>query len=242
MDQVLSIRPFMLLMFKASQGAIHSRCFGACVTCLHGLLPLVTMRQMGDGLNWIWKNFFFPLVWGFCNVLGLIQNPTCYDKIQPARWLHDFSCDCCWAGGQPLWISYVSPSFTGWNCLKIQLRFAQWQLGSWEDGSWSFPAILLWASRFWSATSPPFPLEPLPRYGASNHLQSFRTASSVAIARMEAWTSIPQDCSQPVCTGIWHHGFPNVRMPMLGEAGCAYVMMMALLHPKVTTLVPLVQR
>lgn len=129
MDQVVSIRSFMLLMFKASQGAIWQQVFQCLCDLPAHSVAFSDQEADGRCVELNLEEFFF------CNALGLIQNPTCYGKIHPARWSRDFSCDCCWAGGWLLWISCIIPSSTGWNCLKTPLRFAQWKLGSWEDRS-----------------------------------------------------------------------------------------------------------
>lgn len=122
----------------------------------------------------------------------------------------------------------------------------QWLFGSWEDGScWpahlSFPAVPLLAVRFACTTSPPFPLESLPQYIASKQLQGFQDSLNCSYSQDGGRNSHPADHSQPLCTGIWHSGFPNVRMVVFGWAGCTYVMMVALSQPGWTTLVPLLQ-
>lgn len=86
----------------------------------------------------------------------------------------------------------------------------------------SFPTILLLAVRFWCAMSPPFPLESLPQYIASKQLQGFQDSLNCSYSQDGGWDSHPADHSQPLCTGMWHPGFPNVRMLVLGWAGCTY--------------------
>lgn len=175
---------------------------------------------------WI-ESDFFPLVWGFCNALGLIQSPTCCGKIQPARWSHDFSCDCCFAGGHPLWILSITSSFLvetaskySWD-LQSDYLVAE-KMGAVGKHIISFPTILLLAVRFWCAMSPPFPLESLPQYIASKQLQGFQDSLNCSYSQDGGWDSHPADHSQPLCTGMWHPGFPNVRMLVLGWAGCTY--------------------
>lgn len=87
--------------------------------------------------------------------------------------------------------------------------------------------------------SPLFPLESLPQYIASKQLQGFQDSLNCSYSQDGGWDSHPADHSQPLCTGMWHPGFPNVRMLVLGWAGCTYVMMVALLQPELTPLVPL---
>lgn len=97
---------------------------------------------------------------------------------------------------QPPQPSRIAPSLAGWNCLKMQLRFAQWQLASWEDGScWqayhfhsSDRALGCW---FWSATSPLFPLQSLPWYVACNRVQGFQDRLNCGCSPAGAWDTHP---------------------------------------------------
>lgn len=205
---------------EVSQGSVLKKCDKPAHSCL----------QWPWG-NWeMWRTesdnvIFFTLVWGFCNALGLFQNPTCYVKIQPARWSHDLSFDCCFAGGQPLWIVSIISSFSGWNCLKIQLRFAMWLFGSWEDGScWQAQHFLSSnpaAVRFWCAMAPPFPLDSLSQDVASQQLQCFQDSLNYSYSQDGGRDSYPADHSQPLCTGSWHPVFPDVGMLVLGWSGWA---------------------
>jgi len=59
MDQVVSVRPFMLLMFKASQGAIQQQVF-QCLCDLPAHSVAFSDHETDGrcvGLNW--KDFFF---------------------------------------------------------------------------------------------------------------------------------------------------------------------------------------
>lgn len=55
----------------------------------------------------------------------------------------------------------------------------------------SFPAILLLASSFWSAMSPPFPLESLPQYIGSKHMQGFQDRLNCSCSQDRGWDSHP---------------------------------------------------
>lgn len=88
---------------------------------------------------------------------------------------------------------------------------------------------------------PLFPLESLPHYTASKKLQGFQDSLNCSYGQDGGRDSRPADHSQPLCTGIWHPGFPNVRTLVLGWAGCTCVMMVALSQPELATLVPLLQ-
>lgn len=110
--------------------------------------------------------------------------------------------------------------------------------------SLSFPAILLLAVSFRCAMSPLFSLfslESLPHYVASKKLQCVQDSLNCSFGQDGSRDSCPADHSQPLCTGIWHPGFPNARTLLLGWAGCTHVVMVALSQPELTTLVPLLQ-
>lgn len=186
----------MLLTFRASQGAVWQPVF----QCLCDLpARFVAFRdQEADGrcIELNMEEIFFPLVYGFCNALGLIQNPTCYGKIQPARWSHDFSCDCCWAGGSPcefhtshqvLLVETASKS--SWDFLSEDSVVER--MGPVGRHIIPSPAILLLAISFWYAMSPPFPLEPLPRYAASKHSQGFQDSLNCSYSQDGGWDSHP---------------------------------------------------
>lgn len=141
---------------------------------------------------------FFPLVWGFCNALGLVQNPTWYGSI------HSASQMVAWF---LLWL------LLSWRLAPVNFLYHQLSLvetaskSSWDLHSDNlvvermgpvgrhiifFPAILLLAlSSFSSAMSPLFPLESLPQYIASKHLQDFQDSLNSSYSQDGGWDSYP---------------------------------------------------